>query len=99
MRTFDLGDPGACGGADNQDCLQGDFATYMVDTDGIIAEIVSLRSPPEALIRMQDTWQIKVKETRASGSFEMFSGISSQQVGVVCSSLRLGDGSTPRSLR
>lgn len=41
-------------------------------TDGIIAEIVSLRRPSDALIRMQDTWQIKVKETKASGSFEMF---------------------------
>ncbi|HEY44853.1 MAG TPA: hypothetical protein G4O11_12810 [Anaerolineae bacterium] len=74
MQTFERGDPGACGGVDNQDCLREAFATYMADTDEIIAEIVSLRSPSEALIRMQDTWQIKVGETQESGSFEIFNG-------------------------
>jgi hypothetical protein len=72
MIRYERGDPGACGGADNQDCLREAFATYMADTDAILAEIVSLRSPSEALIRVQDTWQLKVRETKASGSFEMF---------------------------
>jgi hypothetical protein len=72
MRTFELGEPGACGGIDNQDCLREAFATYMADTDAIMAEIVSLCSPSEALIRVQDTWQLKVRETQATGSFEMF---------------------------
>lgn len=74
MQRFEFGDPGACGGVDNQDCLREAFATYMADTDGIIAEIVSLRSPSEALIRTQDTWQLKVRETQESGSFEIFNG-------------------------
>ena len=74
MRTFGRGEPGACGGEDNQDCLRKAFATYMADTDGIIAEIVSLRSPSEALIRTQDTWQLKVRETQQTGSFEIFNG-------------------------
>jgi hypothetical protein len=72
MRTYAFGDPGECGGEDNQDCLQEAFATYAADTEAIIHEVVSLRSPSEALIRMQDTWQIKVKETQESGSFQMF---------------------------
>jgi lysophospholipase L1-like esterase len=46
----------------------------MADTDGIIAEIVALRSPSEALIRMQDTWQLKVRETQESGNFEILNG-------------------------
>jgi hypothetical protein len=74
MQTFELGDPGACGGVDNQDCLREAFATYIADTDEIIAEIVSLRSPSEALIRIQDTWQLKVRETKESGSFDIFNG-------------------------
>jgi hypothetical protein len=44
----------------------------MSDADGIIAEIVSLRSPSEALIRTMDTWQLKVRETQQTGSFDMF---------------------------
>ena len=72
MQMYEFGEPGACGGADNQDCLREAFATYMADTDEIIAEIVALRSPTEALIRIQDTWQIKVRESQETGSFEMF---------------------------
>jgi hypothetical protein len=72
MRTYEIGDPGACGGADNKDCLRDAFSIYVTDTNEIIAEIVSLRSPSEALIRMMDTWQLKVRETKESGSFEMF---------------------------
>jgi hypothetical protein len=73
-QTFEFGASGACGGVDNQDCLRGAFETYMADTDEIIAEIVSLRSPSEALIRTQDTYQIKVRETQASGTFEIMNG-------------------------
>ena len=72
MRTHALGEPGACGGVDNQDCLREGFATYMADTDEIIAEIVSLRNPAEALIRTQDIWQFKVRETQETGSFEKY---------------------------
>jgi hypothetical protein len=47
MLRYERGDPGACSGADNQDCLREAFATCMADTDAIIAEIVSLCSPSE----------------------------------------------------
>jgi hypothetical protein len=50
--AFLNGSPGACGGSDNQDCLREALETYKADTDAIIAEIVSLRSPSEALIRI-----------------------------------------------
>jgi hypothetical protein len=74
MQTFSRGEPGACGGADNQDCLREAYATYMADTDSIIAEIVALRSPSEALIRLHDTWLLKVRESQEAGSFEMYQG-------------------------
>ena len=65
------GSPGARGGADNQDCLREALETYKADTDAIIAEIVSLRSPTEALIRTQDVYQFKVRESKANGTFEV----------------------------
>jgi lysophospholipase L1-like esterase len=64
------GSPGACGGSDNQDCLREALETYMADTDAIIAEIVSLRGPSEALIRIQDTYQFHVGQSKAEGAFE-----------------------------
>jgi hypothetical protein len=72
MRTYAFGEPGDCGGVDNQDCIQEAFSIYMTDTEEIIAEIVSLRRPSEALIRIMDTWQLKVRETKETGSFEMY---------------------------
>ncbi|MGD8902265.1 MAG: GDSL-type esterase/lipase family protein [Anaerolineae bacterium] len=68
--AFLNGSPGACGGSDNQDCLREALETYMEDTDAIIAEIVSLRSPSEALIRIQDTYQFNVRQSKAKGAFE-----------------------------
>ena len=68
--AFLNGSPGACGGSDNEDCLREALETYMADTEAIIAEIVSLRSPSEALIRIQDTYQFHVRESKAKGAFE-----------------------------
>ena len=72
MRINAFGDPGDCGGEDIHRCIQEAFSIYMTDTEEIIAEIVSLRSPSEALIRIIDTWQIKVRETKKAGTFEMY---------------------------
>ena len=70
-KTFESESAEACGGADNQDCLRQAFGVYEADADAIIAEIVSLRSPSEALIRMQDTYQFRVRETKEAGTFEV----------------------------
>lgn len=72
MKIYAFGEPGECGGVNNQDCIEEAFSKYKSDTDEIIAEIVSLRSPSDALIRIMDTWQIKVTETKTRGSFEMY---------------------------
>jgi hypothetical protein len=69
--THAFGSPGDCGGTDNQDCLREALKVYKADTDAIIAEIVSLRSPSEALIRTMDTHQFMVKEWKAAGAFEV----------------------------
>ena len=69
--TYSFGSPGACGGTDNQDCLREALKVYKADTDAIIAEIVSLRSPSDALIRTMDTYQFEVREFKAAGAFEV----------------------------
>ena len=70
-QTFEGIISGVCGGADNQDCLRTAFDTYKADTDAIIAEIVSLRSPSEALIRTMDTYQFRVSESKDAGTFDV----------------------------
>ena len=66
---FAFGNPGGCGGTDNQNCLRKALELYQAHVDGIISEIVSLRSPSEALIRTFDAhtyWP--VAETKANGT-------------------------------
>jgi hypothetical protein len=65
------GAPGACGGADNEDCLREALEIYLADTDQIFAEIVSLRSPSEALIRAMDTYQHRAGDLKESGLWEV----------------------------
>ena len=63
------GSPGVCGGTDNQECLRQALKLYQEHVDGIIAEIVSLRSPSDALIRTFDAhtyWS--VTDTKANGT-------------------------------
>jgi lysophospholipase L1-like esterase len=62
---------GSCGGEDNQDCLREGFGIYKSDTEEILAEIVSLRSPSDALIRTMTTYQFQVARTKESGTFEV----------------------------
>ena len=62
---------GSCGGEDNQDCLREAFGIYKSDTEEILAEIVSLRSPSDALIRTMTTYQFQVARTKESGTFEV----------------------------
>jgi hypothetical protein len=68
--TYSFGSPGACGGTDNQDCLREALKVYKEDTDAIFAELVSLRSPSDALIRTMD-FHLNVKELKATGAFEV----------------------------
>ncbi len=69
--TYSFGSPGACGGTDNQDCLREALKEYKADTDAIIAEIVSLRSPSEALIRTMDSHEFMAQDWKAAGAFDV----------------------------
>jgi hypothetical protein len=68
---YSFGSPGACGGTDNQDCLREALQEYKADTDAIIAEIVSLRSPSEALLRTMDIHEFMAQDWEAAGSFDV----------------------------
>ena len=70
--TFAYGKSGDCGGDDNQDCLREAFGAHRADTDEIIAEIVSLRSPNDAVIRAVDMYQFMVSESHDTGWFEVY---------------------------
>ena len=63
--------PGSRGGEDNQDCLREAFGTYKYNTEEIVAEIVSLRSPSDAIIRTMTTYQFQVARTKENGTFEV----------------------------
>jgi lysophospholipase L1-like esterase len=65
------GNPGACGGTDNQNCLRNALALYQEHVDAIMAEIVSLKNPADALIRTFDAhtyWP--VAQSKANGTFD-----------------------------
>ncbi|MDO8496244.1 MAG: GDSL-type esterase/lipase family protein [bacterium] len=47
---------GNCGGTDNQDCLRTTVAQLKSNWDGIITEILSLRSPSNTIIRTMDIY-------------------------------------------
>ena len=69
---YDIG--GDCGGDDNQDCLRECVATYKSDATAIFAELVSLRSPSEALIWAHDVYQMGTSQFLESGTLDVING-------------------------
>lgn len=66
------GNPEDCGGTDHQDCLRSALQAYEADTDAIFAEITSLHSPSDALIRTMDIYLFRVNDMKKAGVFEIF---------------------------
>ena len=62
---------GNCGGDDNEDCLRDCLATFKADVTAIFAELVSLRSPSEALIRVHDVYQFGTSRSQVNGTFDV----------------------------
>jgi lysophospholipase L1-like esterase len=69
--TTYMSSPSACGGADNQDCLREALEVFKADIEGIITEIISLRSPSEALVRTQDLYAFNVTEQKEAAAFDV----------------------------
>jgi hypothetical protein len=63
-------DAETCGGPDNQDCLREALTLLKTDTDAILAEILSLRSTDDTIIRAMTYYNPKVNAFKRDSSFE-----------------------------
>lgn len=61
---------GTCGGGDNQDCLRAAVATFGPNWDGIVAEVLSLRSKDKTIIRTMDLYNPFVASLISSGQYD-----------------------------
>lgn len=61
---------GSCGGADNQDCLRAAVASFKGNWNGIVAEILALRSTRDAAIRTMDIYNPYVARDQAADSWQ-----------------------------
>jgi len=59
-----------CGGADNQDCIREALTSFRANYDAIIAEILSLQSTTDTIIRIMDYYFPAVNETKRFGIYE-----------------------------
>lgn len=58
-----------CGGPDNQDCLRATVATFKINWNAIVAEILSLRRTSNTIIRTMDIYNPFVNEDRAKDTW------------------------------
>jgi lysophospholipase L1-like esterase len=58
---------GTCGGTDNQDCLRAAVAGFKTNWNAIVAQILSLRSPSNTIIRTMDYYNPGVNLARLFG--------------------------------
>jgi len=61
---------GYCGGIDTEDCFGQTLTDFRANLDAIIAEILSLRSTSDTIIRTMDWFHPCVKENKEDGIFE-----------------------------
>jgi hypothetical protein len=61
---------GTCGGTDSQDCMREAFTLLKADTDAIIAEILSLRSTSDTIVRAMTFYNPFVNDGKEWGYFE-----------------------------
>jgi lysophospholipase L1-like esterase len=59
-----------CGGADNQDCLRAAVARLEGNWDAITAEVLSLRSTSNTIVRTMDIYNPYVKTDKASDTWQ-----------------------------
>jgi lysophospholipase L1-like esterase len=69
-RPLNLVEFGLCGGEDNADCCREMVASFKANLDAIIAEILSLRSTTDTIIRIADLPNPFVAKWKEQGIFE-----------------------------
>jgi lysophospholipase L1-like esterase len=58
---------GSCGGSDNQDCIRAAVANLKTNWNAIVAQILSLRSPSNTVLRTMDNYNPAVDLARTFG--------------------------------
>lgn len=71
---------GTCGGADNQDCLRAATAKLETNWDAITAEVLTLRSTNNTIVRTMDIYNPYVRTDKASDTWQNDGGLNDLQV-------------------
>ncbi|MGI9108215.1 MAG: DUF4214 domain-containing protein [Pyrinomonadaceae bacterium] len=71
LAALDRYSTGACGGTDNQECLRATAAAFKINWNAIIAQILSLRSPDNTIIRTMDIYNPVVNLLRSFGALSV----------------------------
>src|SRR5215208_6057612 len=71
---------GACGGADNQDCLRAGVAKLETNWDAITAEVLELRSTRNTIVRTMDIYNPYVRTDKISDTSQNDGGMNDFQV-------------------
>ncbi|HEX8710191.1 MAG TPA: GDSL-type esterase/lipase family protein [Pyrinomonadaceae bacterium] len=74
LRALNTYSDGTCGGPDNQDCFRSATATLKANWSAIIAEVLSLRSPGNTIIRTMDIYNPFVNVEKNTGTFTIIKG-------------------------
>src|SRR5215204_5883090 len=69
-----------CGGTDNQDCLRAAAARLEANWDAITAEVLSLRSTNNTIVRTMDIYNPYVRTDKASDTWQNDGGLNDFQV-------------------
>lgn len=67
-----------CGGADNQDCLRNAVVTFKENWDGIVGQLVALRSTGKTIIRTMDIYNPFVAADTQAGHLDLLEGYLDQ---------------------
>jgi len=71
---------GTCGGADNQNCLRAATAKLETNWDAITAEVLTLRSTGNTIVRTMDVYNPYVSTDQASDTWQNDGGLNDFQV-------------------
>lgn len=78
LHALNLFRQGACGGADNQDCMRSAVANFIPNWDATVQEILTLRDKNRTIIRTMNVYNPFVGELMVTGTFPIVKGYLDQ---------------------